>query len=406
MVLPWREFLAARFIGYLLPASAAARLPADQAARFLERLSGRPHQLALLREASVLAPRGAAFERLVRRTLPDLVRALPFRSQVVTRTWEGGYHGRLDVRQTLTAWMTGARSTFVTRSRRRDASLPENVLVRAVVQRLLAVLASQRSSGVLGEAGWGAPYRAWEVPLRHLLATSALREVEVEPISGRHLQAAHHARHPAYGEVVAWHEALREGLDVDDPARIAAVVAAGALAPLAEDRKFELAVVMRLVQALEERLTSGAWSLHLRLLAPGHAEVAELRRDDGARIRVFHNQAVLPPGPAELGAGHYLAQSGRMRPDVTVTVELPGRALRAHVVEVKLSEDPGYVLGGFHEAILYANEYRPALTGWPQAILVASSAVAGEVRTTDPVVAVDWARWPPAPVVEGLCEGC
>lgn len=45
----------------------------------------------------------------------------------------------------------------------------------------------------------------------------------------------------------------------------------------------------------------------------------------------------------------------RPHPDVTATVEQRKKRVRAHVFEVKLSEDPQYPLGDLHEAVLYAN---------------------------------------------------
>ena len=48
---------------------------------------------------------------------------------------------------------------------------------------------------------------------------------------------------------------------------------------------------------------------------------------------------------------------------------------------------------------------RGALAGWPQAILVTSSPVAGPPSREDAVIAVDWDRWVPGEVVEGILEG-
>jgi hypothetical protein len=390
----------------VLPASAATRLDEEEARRFLERLTGRPHQLDLLRATAVLAPRSNEIEDLASRWLPDLLRVLPSRNKVVTREWEGGFHGRLDIRRTLAAWLGGSRSTFVTSARRRDYSLPENVLVRAVLERLVWHIANLRHAGVLSNAGWGNSYVARESALRRMLQFSGLADVEKERIESRHLEAAQHARHPCYAAALRWWQVLEDGLQSTNPSRIARIVSEGALQPLARETRFELAVLARLVEALDSRLCGGGgWKLELCLVAPDRDEVALFTAPSGARIRVFHNQAVLPPGPAELGARHYLAQTGRMRPDVTLTIEEPGKPRRAHVFEVKLSDDPGYVLSGFHEALLYANEYAAHLTGWPKAVLVASSLVPGTLRETDYVIAVDWNRWVPGEVVDGIIAG-
>ncbi len=152
----------------------------------------------------------------------------------------------------------------------------------------------------------------------------------------------------------------------------------GALLPLTEETRFELAVVVRLLEAIEGRLCKdGAWQMEHSLVAPDRDEVARFVSADDRVVRVFYNQCELPAGPADLGARHYLGQQGRMRPDVTVTLEQGGKRVRAHVFEVKLSADPTYLLGGLHEAMLYAHEYAAELTGWPKAALVSSSPLPG-----------------------------
>jgi hypothetical protein len=52
--------------------------------------------------------------------------------------------------------------------------------------------------------------------------------------------------------------------------------------------------------------------------------------------------------------------------------------------------------------MLYRWEYAPHLKGWPKAILVASSSVAGVPRAGDDVIAVGWEDWPPDAVITGL----
>ncbi|WP_437671964.1 hypothetical protein [Sorangium sp. So ce131] len=292
----------------------------------------------------------------------------------------------------------------MTRARQRSFALPENVLVRATAERLLDVLVDLRQAEVLGGSGWGTDAAACEGQLRHLLASTVLREVPRERPGPRHEEAAHGSRHPCHAAALGWHRALGRGLDADDPARIAAVVADGALRPLKDHARFEIAVVMRLLQAMWARLEQaegGRWTLHRSLVRRDRREVATLARDDGARVRVFYNQSHLDAGACDLGARHYFGHTGRMRPDATVVVEKGGERTAA-VVEIKLTEDPGYVLQGFHEAMLYRWEYAEHLSGWPKAILVTSASVQGAVREGDDVIAVGWSGWVPDVVVEGL----
>ena len=136
----------------------------------------------------------------------------------------------------------------------------------------------------------------------------------------------------------------------------------------------------------------------------GRKEILAFVRDDGVAVRVFYNQAVLPPGAAYLGGEHYLGNTGRVRPDVTVTISRGDEPLGATVMECKLSEDPRYILGGYHEAVLYRWEYAAHLLPWPKAILVASGRVPGTVRTTDEVIATTWSRWPPDAAVSAIAR--
>jgi hypothetical protein len=280
------------------------------------------------------------------------------------------------------------------------------VLVRAVVERLVSEITNLHQAKVLSNAGWGVAYLGQEPGLRRVLGFSRLREVAREPIGAQHLEAARAARHPCYREVAWWWQNLEESQS-RDPERLARLVARSALFPLAEDTRFELAVVIRLLEVIEGRLCKGgAWRMEHCLVLPDRDEIARFIAGNGHVVRVFYNQCELPAGPADLGARHYLGQQGRMRPDVTVTVEEGKKRVRAHVFEVKLSADPRYLLDGLHEAMLYAHEYEPELTGWPKAVLVSSSPLLGSPRREDPVIAVDWDRWVPAEVVEGVLEGC
>src|SRR5580700_11505744 len=134
---PWRTFLDGQFPGYLLPESSVHALTVEEATKFLAALSGRPNQLEVVRASSTLGAHGGQLERFVRDELVDVVRALPSRTETETKTWIGGFVGRLDVARTSVLHSQGARSSFVTRLPRRRFDLPENVLLRWVAERLL-----------------------------------------------------------------------------------------------------------------------------------------------------------------------------------------------------------------------------------------------------------------------------
>lgn len=404
----WEAFLAEHFLGYLLPEATGRALPLPAATRFLEAISGQARQLFLLRATSALSPRVEALNELCLRQLPLLSRSLLMHAEVDRRAWEGRVEGKLDVPATLQRRFGGRPTEFVARARVRRRDLPEDVLVKAVSLRLVRMLEALRALGVVSESGWSATLPACERALTHVLTSTALRAVADAPITAAHEAAARSAHHPAYALALDFYRALTEGLDSKDPEAIARVVAEGALAPLAEPTRFELAVLVRLIQALEQglaRRAPGRWTLHRTLIRQGRRDIAELARDDGASVQVFYNQACLEPGPYDLGLLRYLGQRGRLRPDITVITRAVGAPLRAAVIEAKLSSDPGYLAEGYREALLYRAAYAAELTGWPKAILVASSKAMGAPQREDEVIAVGWEQWVPESVVEGLIEG-
>ncbi|MFP2924226.1 hypothetical protein ACLESO_03200 [Pyxidicoccus sp. 3LG] len=404
---PWEEFLREHFPGYLLPESHRTRIEPADAARFLEQLTGRPRQLHTLIAASILSAHMEELRELALVQLPQLVRTFTARTEVHPKVWEGGYQGRLDVRATLAHHHSGETTRFVTRARRRRFDLPEQILVRATVKWLLAMLAELRQAGVTACYGWSTDAHACEGQLRHLLESTTLREVPDERPSTFHLRAAALARHPCYGLARRWYIHL-EGINTQDPELLARILSEGALVPLQDHTRFELAVAIRLLQAVERRLAQvqpGQWTLRRTLILPGRAELAVFSRDDDAQVRLFYNQSALESGPVEEGSRHYLDHRGRMRPDLTLKVTLPEGSERAVVMEVKHSENLATLLAGYHEAQLYRFEYARWLTGWPKAVLVSSGPTVGAPRRADDVLAIGWARWVPEDVVDGILAG-
>jgi hypothetical protein len=184
------------------------------------------------------------------------------------------------------------------------------------------------------------------------------------------------------------------------------VVATGALEPLEDFTQFEIAVLLRVALTLHTALEGaqpGRWRIHRTLILRDRDEAFVFERDDGCLVRIFYNRAELPSGACDLGVKYYLASEGRMRPDITIITDLPGRRrARATVIEVKLSDRVGYLGAGYQQATVYRWEYADALTGWPKAVLVVPAAVQGSPRRSDEVVAVGWPEWIPADLTRGL----
>ncbi|HHO50826.1 MAG TPA: hypothetical protein ENK18_08095 [Deltaproteobacteria bacterium] len=403
----WEAELESSFPGYLLPHAFHRQIGEAEASRFLHRLSGRPHELALVRGASLISGHLPQLIALTEGTT-RLARRLPSHSRIERRLWEGGYAGRLDVRATLARQLRGAPGRFETRQRHRRFDRPENLLLRSVLQRLIEVLGELIRAGVLSERGWGADAARVLVQLRHLVARTRLQRIEVRPVDAHQRDAARLAPDPVYGLALRWHRLLADTLEDPDPARLSALLARGALAPLSADTRFELAVLLRLIRALHGALLARdpGWRLTRACVMPTRRDVAALEHPDGSRIRLFFNQTVLESsGPRGASLGHYLGHRGRPRPDVTVLIEAPGAPVRAVVLEAKHTQDLTYVRQGFDEAALYRWEYRQWMIGWPQAAVVTSAAVPGQVRVGDEVCALGWDGWVPEAFIEGILDG-
>lgn len=405
----WEEWLADEFPGFLLPDSMHKATPPEVAARFLARV-GRPDHLRILQASAAFSPPESAAElqAFVHVLVPRLVEALPSRTEVYARRWEEGFQGRLDVRATLGERLAGGASAFVTRARRRSYDLPETVLLKHVLARLGRELARLRDAGLLPGATWSEPIDECEHRIGQLLEGTVLRQVSDRPVEAADLAAARGAREPAFRAAERWHRILRVAFDDPDQASTAALLARGALAPLSAETRFEIAVILRLLGALWTRVNEAQpdrWTLSQGLIHTGRQDLAAIRRDDGACIEVFYNQVILPPGPRDGGTAHYFGSVGRLRPDWTVAVSVPGAPTRYVVGEVKHTADGGYARTGFSEAVLYRFEYGLALSGWLKSVLTVSGPVPGKARAGDPTIAAGWADWVPVAVVEGVLEG-
>jgi hypothetical protein len=214
------------------------------------------------------------------------------------------------------------------------------------------------------------------------------------------------ARHAAYHTAADLSGDIEATLDTADPIALARIVADGSLLPLARETIFEVAVLIRLAEALESWLAAHrdeGWRCERGLIMPGRRDVFLFTKDDAA-VRIFFNQSVFEPGPAELAASHYLGVSGRLRPDIVVALERGGRRVNAMVIECKHSDDADYLRSGYFQAALYCREQAPNLHGRIKGALVTSSRVAGMLRPTDEVVAMSWADWLPDALFEALFQ--
>jgi hypothetical protein len=399
----WEAFLEECFPAWLLPASEVRSLSIDSARRFLSVLSGGTASLDRLRATSTLATHAASiagFARLLAGWAESLSgQCLPVRTEA-----SGVLRGRLDVAGTLRRRLQGDRTTLVVSTRERKFDRPEDLLVAAVARRLneqlQLVSLDERSDNA---DRWTRDLRGSRATFERILRDTRASEVPVRPIAREHIEATRGAQGRVYREALALYNALREGLDDDRPEVIARVIAAGALAPLSADRRFELAVALRLVRALHDRLDLSEWAFERPIVIAGREEIARFSHESGARIDVYFDTARLDPGLRYQLGRHYL-RSNPMRPDVTVSATNARSSTRSIVVECKRSDDSGYLAQGFSEALLYRHEYGEQLFSSPAAVLVAPERTFGAVRRGDAVIACAFAAWPTHEVIDTLLE--
>ena len=404
----WEAYLERSFPGYLLPQSARTTLSCEAAERVLQRLGARPGDLQLVVGAGMVARWGRELRELVEDELPDFVRMLPRRTQIVRRDWRGGFRGRLDVAPTVLLHAQGQPDRFITRDRRRDFNRPESVLVAETARRLVRLLTGLRGLGVMGSSGaasegtWWATAAHLELPLQHLLTHSRLREVACEPLTSLHERAAGRARHRACRLALKWHRRFIGLLDQPSTKRLVRHLEETGLVPLDAPTRFEVAVLMRLVEGIGahlEHVSPGSWSCTMGLLTSGRSDVACFEGSAGGRVSVYYDQSALKSqagaGPRQLLVRKYLGTGAAPRPDITVFVEPEGDATPwAFAVEVKLSDNVHYLAQGLTEAFAYVREYPRLMWRSPKAALVAPGRIETAVCVEDEVVAEAWERWP------------
>ena len=399
----WETWLGGRFPGYLLPDSHRHALTAEEAGRFLARLTGRPGDLRSLLAVSLLKGHEEDLVRFVSRELPAVVRVLPQLTERVRLEQEGGFRGRLDIRATLALHAAGHETRFVASVPRRHFDRPENLLLVWVARRLHGELSALRESGLLPRTGYGQTLSESADRLHFLLEATILRQVSTAILTERELTAAKAARHPAYASASAWWHLKRHVLEGDDPRRNAEAVAEGALWPTQPETRFEIAVVLRLVEALVHRLVPRGFLVEHGLIHAKRHDVCWLTRGDDV-VTIHYNQAALGPGPSDQAARHYLGQQGTLRPDVLVSVSRGGSE-RSMVFEVKHTDSDSYARQGFEEAAFYRYEFCDRLLAeGPQAVLVVSSdrLVRGAPRVSDRVIAVGWGQFVPEMLLDTL----
>jgi hypothetical protein len=401
-VISWEDELKTFFPGYFLPAASTSKMSLDEAERFLSRLGCEEGSLVALLDVSVVACMPEKIRQFTKE-LQNVASAIPSRTRMEQVEANGVIRGRINVQRTIRASFGGRSDVVVTQLPRRRFDIPENILLVCTARRIADLLKSLAARSVIpslsAKTGWGAGLLECAATIASTLQRSMLSKVAIHAVGSLHLVAAKQSPHLVHQLALEIYLSLERARE---PRHMTRVLAEGALSPLKADRRFELAVIIRLVRCLESRLEGSGFKLVQRLIERGRREIFELVSGE-KQILIYLDMALFEEwGSRELGMSHYFGGK-RRRPDVSVEFVISGRRTHAVVIEAKESSNPEYLKEGFHEAILYRVDHGQHLHVWPGSILVVSMGeLQGKPRTEDSVVAVGWKDWVPNAVLDSL----
>jgi len=392
----WRNFItdpgrAGRHLTNLgTSVSATTGSPLDPAAlsAFLDKLSDGADDVSLI--AGIIDLASGGYEDFCTRQLPPLLDSLS--NEKVDEVALVGPVLRGNTRWDLTKLgrLSGRLlpTQFITRLPQRSFALPENALVRWLVEDLAATI-----GWIEGRVGSKAllPQLAvirdgCEEALRH----QWFREVPPPHWLDVHMRlAAQRQRLPAYRRAAGLAIRRQGYRDRNRSARwrhIIELLMVNWLAPLSDDDLFELYALVLVLDVLEHDLGLQTPTQY-GLAAPGRDHIA-LFEHGANRVRVFFDQS---PASALGYASYQLAilaahdgvRGVPRRPDLVVVCDgEEGR--RVAFVEVKKTADSGYISDSVYKALGYLSDFRAIWAGTssnPKIVVLFPEAIAPKATT-------------------------
>jgi hypothetical protein len=373
----WRDFItdpgrAGRHLTNLgTSVKATADTPLDPAvlAAFLEKLSDGANDVSLV--AGIIDLASGGYEDFCTRQLPPLLDSLS--NEKVDEVALVGPMLRGSTRWDLTTLgrLSGRLlpTQFVTRLPQRSFALPENALVRWLVEDLAATI-----DWIEGRVGSKAllPQLAGirdgcEEALRH----QWFREVPPPRWLDVHMRlAAQRQRLPAYRRAAGLavrRQGYRERNRAARWQHIIELLTVNWLAPLSDDDLFELYALVLVLDVLEHDLGLQPPTQY-GLAAPGRDHIA-LFEHGANRVRVFFDQSPAsalgyPSYQLTILAAHDGVRGVPRRPDLVVVCD-GAQGRRVAFVEVKKTADSGYISDSVYKALGYLSDFRAIWAGIP-----------------------------------------
>lgn len=376
----WEEWLSGRFAGFLLPDAGGGSRSPEHVREALARLTGRPGALSTLAELSFLLDPELGTQELILDLVPRLLRHVYPQTHRVVDERRGSARGRIDWARTLELRMrTRDRSWFTGVSPKRSFATPELLLIRFLLERVLSCIAGLARGVLDPKPGWQGDLAALHTAATGARAHAAMRDLPVTRPTGDQRRACAQSRDPivrAAVRVVANHDRL-----LPDPDALEATVARFALAPLDVNKRFELYVLLRVMDVLDGELRG--FQREDDLIQTRRSAVARWELPGGT-LSLFYDQSPEAGLHADV-TQHYLGNSGAVRPDVRLAFQTPS-GTRELYLDAKNSVKMSYLTHSHLKMLGYvADAPTRFVEPGPKVILVTPREVVGEPRLEDAV---------------------
>lgn len=309
----------------------------------------------------------------------DLLPRLPSNTKLTEEEVVGHVAGPIDWQRTHQLQLaSGDRTRFICLPATRHYESPLAHLVAFVLEKCQELCIAARMSGGSG------PARIIVTQARARSARLA-RHTKVRDVAARRpdrRQLAALQRRRGVAPIVEFAELYSSGYERLELPTVQQVVESHLLAPMEDDKLFELQVGFRLAVAFE---SNGFSSLAPTLIEPGSpAPLARLQRD-GREVRIWWQRSALPLAGIDVGRyGEALSGAGlqgsALLPDLTIEFLAQNRIV---LVEIKhTSADRPPVHAGIKDALLYLMDAQQhfARQPYPHALVAALGAAAGNTE--------------------------
>jgi hypothetical protein len=311
--------------------------------------------------------------------LPKLLRALGHSTQQAPRRKESTIRGKIHWPETILGRYSGTvpRGTYVTAPVEKIADIPENRLLKYLLQRIvhfcdtLFSVTSAESAPEQVIAVRSAAFEALKNP--YLSSVSNVRSV-----TSHMVQRALRSRHPVYGAVARHWSSMRNAVELGRWAAVVELLQEGWVAPVAPEDLFELYTLVIVLESLEYDMNLGAPKIY-GLIRAGRGAVAKFNHVDGT-VLVYFNQR--PSSFVEIRSkytalikAHSGVSGSERRPDITIRTT--GVCVKTVIIEAKHTSDPRYISDSVYKVYGYLHDFSEL---WepnqsPKAVLFFSSPV-------------------------------